>query len=205
MKPQSKSFKQWVKDGDHLPSFLKGKEKQTEIIRAMYFKMQRPKLNMFSEDILPESLAQHCAFTFLDFIALHGYALKRSSSRLPFLSVDEALAEYRSGERNNKGPSQEIIDWMNRGVYLPDFLKDFHDAKDFFKPFFSVVDDEDQLNWIAVHCYMVDNFLWFLARFGYCVQRSNKRFEFKSLYSFVNDEKEQRAQSFVDMFNREKQ
>lgn len=204
MNLKNKSLQQWVKDDDHLPDFLKGNEKQTEIIHAMYFKMRRPKLNMFGEDIFPELLAQHCAFKFLDFIALHGYALKKSSSRLNFLSVDEALTEYHSGKRTDMGASQEVIDWMKRGVYLPDFLKDFHDAKDFFAPFFSVVDDKDQLNWIAVHCYIVDNFLWFLARFGYCVQRSNKRFEFESLDDFINDEKERRTQSFIDMLNHEK-
>jgi len=57
--------------------------------------------------------------------------------------------------------------------YMPDEFKDFHDQKDLFKEIFGAYKSlEDQkINWVDAHCFVVDIFLWHLARKGYTLQK----------------------------------
>jgi hypothetical protein len=86
-------------------------------------------------------------------------------------------------------------EWMKSGRYLPDFMRDFHDQKDVFK----TVDETAQrsiengnnyikdMSWVAAQVYTVDIFLWVMARHGYTLQRSRKRFAFYDIRSTVGD------------------
>ena len=72
-------------------------------------------------------------------------------------------------------------EWMRGGHYLPKFMRDFHDQKRLFKRIEEIVFENrksgatlrrDLPNWIVAHVYVIDYFLWFMARRGWTLQRS---------------------------------
>lgn len=87
----------------------------------------------------------------------------------------------------------EIKRWMYEGKHLPPALRDFHDQKDLFKALDRVFQDAKNdpesdyhmrfiLNsypgWVCFHIFVVDYFLWYMARRGYTLQRARKRLPF---------------------------
>ncbi len=75
-----------------------------------------------------------------------------------------------------------LSDWLLSGEYLPEFMRDFHDQKDVFKAMHHVIVNADQNgNARDGHIYVVDTFLWYMARCGYTLQRSRKQVEFRSM------------------------
>lgn len=87
-------------------------------------------------------------------------------------------------------------EWLQSGAYLPHILRDFHDTKRIFRIVDEMVarrkakekDDlflSDLPNWVSAQIYVVDFFLWFMARRGYTLQRSRARFEFVDLASDI--------------------
>lgn len=76
--------------------------------------------------------------------------------------------------------------WMNSGKYLPPALRDFHDQKDLFKAIHETIAVEDHgyckdVSWVQGHCYVIDVFLWFMAKHGYTLQKARHKMEFKDL------------------------
>jgi len=76
-------------------------------------------------------------------------------------------------------------EWLKNGKYLPEEIRDFHDQKDLFKGIHENVKMEDSytkdITWAAGHCYVIDIFLWFMAKRGYTLQKSRKNLKFRSL------------------------
>ena len=69
--------------------------------------------------------------------------------------------------------------WMRDGGYLPPAFRDFHAQKDLFKTIHDRVlvhkhDYCGDVSWVSGQCYVVDVFLWFMARHGYTLQRSRR-------------------------------
>lgn len=80
--------------------------------------------------------------------------------------------------------------WMKSGEYLPPPLRDFHDQKDLFKAIHDTInvgghDYAKEVSWIAGQCYVIDIFLWFMAKRGYTLQRSRQRLPFRDLEADV--------------------
>lgn len=87
---------------------------------------------------------------------------------------------------------KDLDSWMKDGDYLPPILRDFHDQKDIFKTLHRAVDVEKHdyakvVNWIAGQCYVIDIFLWFMAKRGYTLQRSRARLPFKDIAIDIGD------------------
>lgn len=87
--------------------------------------------------------------------------------------------------------------WMRSGEYLPPPIRDFHDQKDLFKAIHALVDVEGHglaksVDWVTGQCYVIDVFLWFMARRGYTLQRSRKRLGFRSLADDLDPDKARR-------------
>ena len=75
-----------------------------------------------------------------------------------------------------------LSDWLLSGEYLPEFMRDFHAQKDVFKAMHHVIVNANQNgNARDGHIYVVDTFLWYMARCGYTLQRSRKQVEFRSM------------------------
>lgn len=97
--------------------------------------------------------------------------------------------------------SDTLEAWMKRGEYLPDVLRDFHDQKDIFKAMHDLQKPADPsdaisgaygLSFITGQCYVIDRFLWFMARRGYTLQRSRARLPFRDLQADVRAATEKR-------------
>ncbi|MCY1363098.1 hypothetical protein D9M68_878810 [compost metagenome] len=94
--------------------------------------------------------------------------------------------------------------WLKAGKYLPAPLRDFHDQKDVFKAMHEIVDVEGNVgaasvNWIAGQCYVIDIFLWFMARRGYTLQRSRAPVPFLDLEQTVREQNDKRSSAFAAM------
>lgn len=82
--------------------------------------------------------------------------------------------------------SDKLTAWLKSGRYLPDFMRDFHDQKDVFKAIHEITRVEEHgyakdIDWVAGQCYVIDIFLWWMARRGYTLQRSRVDMPFRNL------------------------
>lgn len=86
--------------------------------------------------------------------------------------------------------NNELKAWRAAGRHLPDALKDFHDQKAVFKAMHAMLTnlaepDPDAIiklpSTVEGQCYVIDCFLWFMARHGYTLQRSRAQQDFDSL------------------------
>jgi hypothetical protein len=80
----------------------------------------------------------------------------------------------------------QTTEWLKSLAYLPPPLRDFHDQKDVFKAMHEIIDVQGHeyarsVDWVAGQCYVIDIFLWFMARRGYTLQRSRARVPFRDL------------------------
>ncbi|MBS0904349.1 hypothetical protein JK229_04320 [Pantoea dispersa] len=75
-----------------------------------------------------------------------------------------------------------ISEWLTSGEYMPEFLRDFHSQKDLFKTMHNTITNADENGiWRDGHIYVVDTFLWYMARCGHTLQRSRKQVPFKNM------------------------
>jgi hypothetical protein len=88
----------------------------------------------------------------------------------------------------------ELNAWLQEGRHLPEPLRDFHDQKEVFKAIHELQKPASPMDAIAGHysldfvtgqCYVIDRFLWFMARRGYTLQRSRARLPFRDLVADV--------------------
>lgn len=80
--------------------------------------------------------------------------------------------------------------WRKAGKHLPDCLRTFHDQKAVFKLMHDMLVEPEGTEraikvptWVEGQCYVIDHFLWFMARHGYTLQRSRAKLDFDSLES----------------------
>jgi hypothetical protein len=98
---------------------------------------------------------------------------------------------------------------MKAGKYLPDVLRDFHDQKDVFKAMHDLQKPADpsdaitghySLDFVTGQSYVIDRFLWFMARRGYTLQRSRARLPFRDLQADVRAATEKRNAHDMALF-----
>ena len=83
-----------------------------------------------------------------------------------------------------------VKEWRRDGKYLPKFLRDFHDQKDIFKAIHQMTDVQGHeyakdISWVAGQCYVIDIFLWCMARFGYTLQKTRTKLKFEDLHTVI--------------------
>lgn len=101
---------------------------------------------------------------------------------------------------------KSLEDWRNEGKHLPEFLRDFHDQKEFFNFLheFNDLHNHDMLKDIDPmkgHIYSLDVLLWSLARFGYTLQKSRAQVEFNDLDEMVKKFSAVRREKFFSILN----
>jgi hypothetical protein len=105
-----------------------------------------------------------------------------------------------------------VDQWLKSGEYLPPVLRDFHDQKDLFKAMHETITDHPVIagndcvtpvNWVSGQMYVIDVFLWFMARRGYTLQRSRKKQDYVSLEQTIQKCEERRDAAFMSMFSKE--
>jgi len=88
-------------------------------------------------------------------------------------------------------------EWLQSLQYLPPPLRDFHDMKEVFKAMHEIIDVQEHeyarsVDWRTGQCYVIDIFLWFMARRGYTLQRSRAQVPFRDLHKDVAAARKQR-------------
>lgn len=104
---------------------------------------------------------------------------------------------------------KDLTTWMKSGEYLPPPLRDFHDQKDLFKTIHDTYDLSNNpyckdIPWISGQCYVIDIFLWFMAKHGWTLQRSRQKIEFRDLYDDVQAAQEKSLEGFKNILDAEK-
>lgn len=79
-----------------------------------------------------------------------------------------------------------VLEWRKSGKYLPRFMRDFHDQKDTFKALHDTVAVErheyaKDISWVVGQCYVIDIFLWHMARHGYVLRKADKKLPFDDI------------------------
>lgn len=93
-------------------------------------------------------------------------------------------------------------EWLDRQQHLPGFMRDFHDQKDLFKFIQSVYEKTSlipgatRISWRDAHIYAIDFFLWLLAKRGWTLQRSRKKFEFRDIEQDIEEYKTEYRKQF---------
>lgn len=101
----------------------------------------------------------------------------------------------------------DIEKWLKSGEYLPRVMRDFHDQKDLFKAMHDTInvgshEYAGKVDWVTGQCYVIDVFLWFMARRGYTLQRSRAKQEFVSLDETIRQCDQRRLEAMKAIFNR---
>lgn len=97
---------------------------------------------------------------------------------------------------------KKLQEWRDEGKHLPEFLRDFHDQKNFFKFLHETLTvDENELtkdiNWMQGHAYLIDCVLWKLARYGYTLQKSRAKQNFEDLDEVIKRQTKLRNDMFT--------
>ena len=80
--------------------------------------------------------------------------------------------------------------WLTEGRYLPRFMRDFHDQKDLFRAIHQTIDvtKKDYIHdvtWVMGQIYVIDIFLWWMARRGYTLQKARGDQEFVDIHETI--------------------
>ena len=99
---------------------------------------------------------------------------------------------------------KDIDTFLQSGKYLPKPLRDFHDAKEVLKTIHGTMNIEKneyarKVNWITGSCYVIDVFLWFMARRGWTMQRSRANVDFLDLNEDIELRRKKDAEMLTQM------
>lgn len=103
-------------------------------------------------------------------------------------------------------------EWLQSAKYLPAFMRDFHDQKAVFKRIQEMIGRrraKDGMHtdilpgWISAHIYVVDFFLWYMARCGWTLQRSRANLEFNDIGTDLEAWRERDMQAMFAAFKKE--
>ncbi|MCG6399665.1 hypothetical protein [Vibrio fluvialis] len=96
----------------------------------------------------------------------------------------------------------KLSEWLTSGEYLPHFMRDFHDQKDVFKAMHNTIHNADENgNPRDGHIYVVDTFLWYMARCGYTLQMSRKDVPFKNMQDDIDRYKAEISSKFAEVIS----
>lgn len=94
-----------------------------------------------------------------------------------------------------------LIEWLQSGEYLPGFLRDFHDQKDVFNAMHDTIwNANENGNARDGHIYVIDTFLWYMARCGYTLQKSRKMSNLKICRMTLSAAKNGGVRHFLVLF-----
>jgi len=98
--------------------------------------------------------------------------------------------------------SDKLANWLESGEYMPPEFRDFHNQKDLFKAMHNTISNANENgNWRDGHIYVVDTFLWYMARCGYTLQRSRKKVPFRNMEDDIQRYKNEISQAFDTMLS----
>ena len=94
-------------------------------------------------------------------------------------------------------------EYVKSGRYLPVDFRDFHDQKDLFKTIDAAIDWKEagdaRIGWVTAHCYVIDIFLWWMAKRGWTLQRSRASVDFLSYRDDLERRETAEAKAFASI------
>lgn len=98
----------------------------------------------------------------------------------------------------------DIKNWRENNAHLPEFLKDFHNQKEFFNLIFDTmaIDELDPLkdiNSLQAHVLTLDVVLWKLAQYGYTLQKSRVKKDFDDIEQAISQNSKRRQEQFLQV------
>ena len=99
---------------------------------------------------------------------------------------------------------EQLTAWRRAGKHLPRFMRDFHDQKLLFKFIHDQTGAHEPStngftppSWVDAQIYVIDYFLWCMARHGFTLQRCRASIPFADLGAEMQAfEKQQRNQAW---------
>ena len=189
---------EWKRKGEHLPKFLRDSESQTQLMQLLlhYYSSTDEKNPLHTHS--PAILKNYLFNVFLDYFADNGITLQPiRSNTVEFLDFEQELKNYQDYEAGviEKFELQPITNdkydaiekYRQALLFLPEFMNTFDKFKYVFRGLHrnygnvkeyanSLSDIDYQVGTI----FIIDFFLWFCAEYGYKLQNSKKKIEFKS-------------------------
>ncbi len=98
----------------------------------------------------------------------------------------------------------DINTLLEESNYMPKRFRDFHDQKDLFKYIHHKVNlpnDCSAISWVAAHIYIVDIFLYFMAKRGYTLQKSRHKIDFTDIDKELVDFRREKNSEFSSIIN----
>lgn len=85
--------------------------------------------------------------------------------------------------------------WLQEGRHLPRFMRDFHDQKDLFRAIHQTIcvrntEHIGGVTWVEGQIYVIDIFLWWMARRGYTLQPARADQEFMDIHETIRKQNE---------------
>lgn len=97
-------------------------------------------------------------------------------------------------------------EYVKSGDHLPAPLRDFHDQKDVFKTIHALSQSEhSSVTWIMGHIYVIDVFLWFMAKRGWTLQRSRANVDFRDLAADINLVRDRESETLKQLMSERKE
>lgn len=94
-----------------------------------------------------------------------------------------------------------VDQWREEHKHLPPFMRDFHDQKDLFKAIHQTMKDTHGVDWVAGQIYVIDIFLWWMAKRGYTLQRNRTKLPFNDIQADIAAETKRRDDQFTAMLS----
>lgn len=106
------------------------------------------------------------------------------------------------GNRREMKIDERVAKWRKSGKYLPRFLRDFHDQKATFKAMHDVINVEGHdyckdVSWVSGQCYVIDIFLWHMARHGYVLRRAATKLPFDDIEITTQEARERFSRAMM--------
>jgi hypothetical protein len=97
----------------------------------------------------------------------------------------------------------ELKAWINSGKHLPTWLRDFHDQKDVFKTIGGLEARHPfpAYSWVDVHAISIDKFLWYMAHYGYTLQKTRTKKKFLDMNGAIKARQDKETASFKQMLD----
>lgn len=193
----SKKLIEWKNKGEHLPHFLRSADDQNNFVNflAHIFKDDEDNNNPIQYNSL--AILERYLFTvFFDYMADNGLTLQPiNNSKIKFYDLETELKTFSNCEDQDVFEfyhDPKIYDaieaYRQSLIFLPPCMTKFEHMKDIFKGIHSNHNENKkynssliELNYRVGTTYIIDYVLWILAKYGYQLRKSTKRFKFDEI------------------------
>lgn len=188
------NLKVYLDNGNFFPKFMKGFHNQKVLFKRLQMIVNNRE-DYYSKKTNWVTAHIYTTDIFLTFMAQHGYTLQKCRKKIDFFDVEEDLERFKESNGTKSSlisMDKNLIEYLGNGDYLPSVMNDFHDQKDIFQ-FLATLSKKndgfgmDEFSWVMGHVYIVDVFLWYMAKHGFTLQKCRKNLPFNNVYESTSE------------------